>query len=140
MSSNTTKNARLDEAKDWSAWDREFQSKTMAAHIWEKIDLDAEEGSQPAFLSEPTELQPGDYEKRLMPSSQPPAGNTRQASYYEDQPDYQGRPANVVEMTARGKDDYKLDLSVYNNAMRRFEKEDKAIKEIKDWVGESVKP
>ena len=42
-------------------------------------------------------------------------------------------------MTIRGKDDYKLDLSIYNNVLRRFEKEDKSIKEIKDWVGEMVK-
>lgn len=140
MYSSTSKNVRLEEAKDWSAWDREFQSKTIAAHIWEKIDPEAQQC--PSFLTEPTEPDPHNYEKRLVQAQQPPANSTRHASLQmpDDQPDPNGRPANANEMTMRGKDDYKLDLSVYNNAMRRFEKEDKSIKEIRDWVGETVKP
>lgn len=135
---SSSKNVRLEDAKDWSAWDREFQSKAIAAHIWEKIDPEAEE--RPAFLAEPIEPDPRNYEKRIMQTQQAPANSTRHASQLiDDQPDPNGRPANANEMTTRGKDDYKLDLSVYNNAMRRFEKEDKSIKEIRDWVGETVK-
>ena len=137
--STSSKNVRLEEARDWSAWDRELQSKAIAAHIWEKIDPEAER--RLAFLTEPTEPDPGDYEKRTMQARQPPANSTRNANLQpDDLPDPNGRPANANEMTTRGKDDYKLDLSVYSNAMRRFEKEDKSIKEIRDWVGETVKP
>ena len=139
----SSRNVRLEETKDWSAWDREFRSRAINMDIWEKINPDKPATDRPAFLTEPVKPDPRRYEKRLISSRQPPANSTRSASStsgtLDEEPDPNGEPKDASEMTARGRTSYQLDRSIYTEDMRFFEKEKKAIKELKDWIGETVK-
>lgn len=139
MSSSSNKKTLLNDSRDWKAWNREFKNRADATFIWEKIDPEADQ--RLPFLKMPTEPDPRQYEKRLLPDQQPPANSTRNASAQaasEEQPDPRGQPANAGEMTTAGRAAYQLDRAVYSDKMKDFREEAKAIKEIKLWIDDTV--
>ncbi|KAK4151022.1 hypothetical protein C8A00DRAFT_17532 [Chaetomidium leptoderma] len=133
---------KLKGAPDWEAWTTEFQIIADAAHLWEeKINPKNAEALKP-FLTMPTPPNPQNYEKRIMPSQQPPAGSTRGISTgpTAEAVDYDGRPSNSGEMTTSGRIAFGLDQTTYKFNKELYEKEDKNVMDLKKWISTTISP
>ncbi|GAB1311838.1 hypothetical protein MFIFM68171_02048 [Madurella fahalii] len=71
--------ARLASPDDWRAWNHEFQSRAVAADLWDKINPDAD--IREPFLSLPQPPDLAKFEKRELPVNNTVSSHLRQVSY-----------------------------------------------------------
>jgi hypothetical protein len=119
-------------------------AEATTRNIWKLIDPKSAEKGQ--FRAEPIKPAPATYPKRLVrpprtsrigsASSSVTTGGIQQ----EEEVEEGGTPTNISEMTALGRDTYKVVLSEYHFEWRLYETECQNINQLSAWIRKTVTP
>ena len=136
----------------WELWSLEFTERAIDANIWQYIDPDT--NKRKPWPTEPEEPDVKTYpKKRLRTITTGGSGvNTRSSSItvmgessqstqtVVEEIDPNGQPSSASEMTKDGAASYQIDLSVYRDQIRRWERIREATATLKKWVTSTISP
>ncbi|KAL2141318.1 hypothetical protein VTI28DRAFT_2552 [Corynascus sepedonium] len=129
---------KLTGPETWKVWNKRFINEASAKEIWDLIDPASKSKGQ--FQERPVKPEPADYPKLLIP----PAAGTRassetaRATPLPEQVDPNGKPANVNEMTAAGKELYRQDVANYQFSWRQYKEERAQVSALTAWISKTV--
>jgi len=121
----------------WDAWNKQFQSRAVAALLWDLIDPTNEDDED---LFEHKAVQPNvkDYEKRRIVGGMNTRSQHSDATMQSEESDPNGQPTSVADMTAAGRAAFNADWNIFVFQTKTYTDQQKAIKELKDWMMKTV--
>ncbi|KAK4125438.1 hypothetical protein N657DRAFT_567578 [Parathielavia appendiculata] len=125
---------KLTGSESWKAWNARFTTEATNCGLWELINPTS--ASKGAYKTTPIKPDVANYEKRLDAPASNTRGNTPASG--SSQVVAPGKPKNAAEMTAAGRDAYKIDLSEYREEKGDYEKELQNITFLCSWTTKTV--
>ncbi|KAK9249996.1 hypothetical protein V1507DRAFT_477240 [Lipomyces tetrasporus] len=120
-----TEKTRLTGPNDWEAWNRAFQIRAMASHLWQNIDPDQAK----AFLTEPEAPSPSDFRRQpVYPTTR--AGSSASSITVGD--------ASEPEAVDRNGLTFSTAWAVYTHEHKRYKDQETGIEKLRVWVMDTV--
>ncbi|KAJ8103702.1 hypothetical protein POJ06DRAFT_217226 [Lipomyces tetrasporus] len=118
----STEKIRLTGPNDWEAWNRAFQIRAMASHLWQNIDPDQAK----AFLTEPEAPSPSDFRR----PHQTRAGSSASTITVGDTSEPQAVDRNGLAFNTA--------WAVYTHQHKRYKDQESGVEKLRVWVMETV--
>jgi hypothetical protein len=129
ISSETSK-VVLRTQDDWQSWDRQFKTQAIDLHLWDHISHD--EPLHPM----PQRPQLADFQRQGPSRGQSQGVQTRAGrSHTIDDDDSQPNELSDSRRIA-----YQMDIQLYIEDNRRFDKQEKAVQTLRKWIIDTVAP
>lgn len=130
----STKKVYLETFEDWSSWDRPLQMKANSAQIWDLVNPDTTD--QPR--QRPILPTISSYYRRI-PHRHTRGSLSSQTDSQTPELTNPNQPAqHRNDLTAEDKASYNQDQKDYDRDLRAYQHEQALVKEIKDWIMETV--
>lgn len=121
----------------WDVWNKQFIAAAVSGHIWDKVNPETAE--QHPFLAEPEEPDLHHFSVR-GPAINANSPRRRREGSARDGLAPQDMPITLNDLTAEGHARFSTALSMYTRLVKKYEKEQDSIKNLKQFVIKTVAP
>ncbi|KAK9322298.1 hypothetical protein V1517DRAFT_141161, partial [Lipomyces orientalis] len=119
-----TEKTRLTGLNNWEVWNRAFQIRAMASHLWQNIDPDQTK----AFLTEPDAPIPSDFRRQILHQTR--AGSSTSSITVGDTSEPHAVDRNGLTFNTA--------WAVYTHQHKKYKDQEDGIEKLRVWVMDTV--